>query len=363
MIRYPEHRSSTMPVVIRFGRLGDMVLQTPLLHLLHMRYGQPCRLVTSGYWTSELLRHCEDVDGIWQLRHRHRPFLLSPERWRLVHALRRCTGPIYVSEDATRQLPKIRRLLGFAQIPSERCLFLADELSPPTHWVDRLLHFGSKTPAAYKSELYPVPQTKCRSAPKLFLSAGDRADRDAWLHHNGISHDQIVLLQPGNKRAMKWGRARASDSKAWPERCWVELARAMRAKLPHACLILCGSADEEPMLMKIKAAAGVTGLNVVTRELPLRRLMAVMEIAHSLVSIDTGPSHIAGALGCPQVVLYGSESRAVWGRRGSSGQPIIEMGGPPECHVASDISSDRVIAAWCNLATQLAATSARVPAI
>jgi len=44
-----------IPIVIRFGRLGDMVLLSPLLNLLHRRYRNPCWLIGSGPW-SALLR-------------------------------------------------------------------------------------------------------------------------------------------------------------------------------------------------------------------------------------------------------------------------------------------------------------------
>ena len=336
--------------MIRFGRLGDMVLQTPLLHLLHQRYGQPCRLVTSGPWSSELLRHCADVHDIWQLSGRHRPFLLSPERWRLARGLRRCTGPIYVSEDVTRQLPKTRRLLRIAGVPIERCVFLADDASAPLHWVDRLLHFGSMTPPAYDALRFPVAPESRWDAPRLTIGPDDRADRDAWIRERGIATHPIVLVQPGNKRAMKWGRTRGDDSKAWPVAAWAELIAAVHHDLPTACILLCGSVGEAPLLQEIRIAAHVSRVNVATRELPLRRLLSLMEIAHCMISVDTGPSHMAAAAGCPLIVLYGAESRQKWGRRSPFGRPITELGGPPGSRAARDIPVDQVVAAWRNIA-------------
>ena len=46
---------SCAPLVVRFGMLDDMVLLTPLLRLLHRRYGQPCRVIGSGRWLEPLL--------------------------------------------------------------------------------------------------------------------------------------------------------------------------------------------------------------------------------------------------------------------------------------------------------------------
>ena len=42
------------PLVIRFGAFGDMVLLTPLLRMLHRRYGQACRVLGSGRWLEPL---------------------------------------------------------------------------------------------------------------------------------------------------------------------------------------------------------------------------------------------------------------------------------------------------------------------
>lgn len=332
-------------MVVRFGRLGDMVLQTPLLHLLHKRYGKPCVLVTSGPWSRELLDGSDDVAEIWQLKHRHRPLLLSPERWKLIRALRVCRGPIYVTEDSARQVGKIRRLFALAGIPRDRCLFITDQSIAERHWVDRLLRFGRMTPPAFAAGNEIAPEDAWK-APRLDIRAADRMDRDAWLREHRITHRALVLVQPGNKRAMKWGRARNDDNKGWPIANWAKLLRTIRASLPGACILLCGSASEEILLEEIRDAAKVDGVNVAARDLPLRRLLAIMEIAHCLISVDTGPSHMAAAIGCPLVVIYGAEPQSVWARRSPTASPIIELGGPPSSCTARDVTPNLVVDAW-----------------
>ncbi len=337
---------STTPLLIRFGRIGDMVLQTPLLHLLHRRFGQPCRLLTSGPWSRPLFAGNPDVAEIWQLRTRHVPFLLSPERWRLVAALRKHEGPIYVSEDSERQLPKIRRLLRLGAIAPDRCIYLGDSKIEDPHWVERLLRFAAMTPPALRAEDYPVSPSAAWSAPRLDVHPADRIDRDTWLQRRGLTGLPLVLLQPGNKRAIKWRRARTQDSKAWPTARWVTLLQAMRSAHPEACLLLCGSSREEPLLRDIRRLANIAGVEIAAGDLPLRRLLAVMEIAHSMVAVDTGPAHMAAAVGCPLVVLYGAESPSLWGRRSPMHRPVVELGGPPEHHAVEQISLDLVVDAW-----------------
>ncbi len=326
-----------------------MVLQTPLLHLLHRRFGQPCRLLTSGPWSRPLFAGNSDVGEIWQLRARHVPFLLSPERWRLVATLRKHEGPVYVSEDSERQLPKIRRLLRLSAIAPDRCIYLTDSGIEDRHWVDRLLRFAVMTPPALRADDYPVSSPGEWSAPRLHVPPADRIDRDDWLRRRGLSGRPLVLLQPANKRAIKWGRARTQDNKAWPAERWVALLRAMRSELPEVCLLLCGSSPEERLLRDIRRMANICGVEIAARDLPLRRLLAVMEIAHSMVAVDTGPAHMAAAVGCPLVVLYGAESPHVWGRRSPMRRPVIELGGPPGYQAVDQIPLGPVVDAWLRI--------------
>lgn len=344
-----------VPLVVRFGRLGDMVLQAPVLHLLHHRYGHPCILLTSGPWSTALYAGSEDVADIWQLSARHAPFVLSPERWRLVSALRRHRGPIYITEDSVRQVPKIKRLLAFAGIADAQCVFISDyPVQQGEHWVDQLLRFGRLTPTAIRASDYRASHMPLQIAPKLSLYPSDRADRAIWMATRGISFDKpLILLQPGNKRAMKWRRQRPVDAKAWPVERWAFLIKAMHSQLPTATLLLCGSSAEKNLLCEIRDATGVEQVAVATDDLPLRRLLGLLEIAHSMVSVDTGPAHMAAAVGCPLVVLYGAESPLRWGRRSSLDRPVIELGGPPQ-RTVEEISLAQVVAAWSAVAAQVA---------
>src|ERR1700694_3831948 len=176
-----------------------MVLQAPLLHLLRRRFGLPCRLLTSGPWSSELFANDPDVGEIWQLRARHRPFIASPERWRLIGLLRRHEGPVYVSEDIPRHVSRTRRMLKLAGIQDDRCVYLVDQAQADDHWVERLLRLGMSTPRSLCSEQYPACADDLCPAPKLHVDPLARMDCDGWLRERGFAGRPLVLIQVGNK--------------------------------------------------------------------------------------------------------------------------------------------------------------------
>ena len=123
----------------------------------------------------------------------------------------------------------------------------------------------------------------------------------------------------------------------------------MHADMPTAHLVLCGSPVETGVLNAIRQATNVGNVEIATHDLPIRRLLAVLERAHSMVSVDTGPAHLAAAMGCPLVTLYGSHSPLRWSRRSPFGKPVIDLGGAPQTRMVADISLADVIATWRRL--------------
>ncbi len=335
------------PVVVRFGAFGDLVLLTPLLHLLHRRYGRPCSVVTSGDWAQPLLGDHPDVERLLQVRSRRRPYLLDPQQWRLTRALRRLPdGPVYVCDEMA--LGKVRALLARGGETAQRCVYASDlAMGRDEHWVDRWLRFGLLTPAAFDAAEFGWRDEDIVAAPLLHISAADRDDCDDWLRARGFADAPLVLLQPGNKRTLKRGRlGTVGDDKHWPTQHWATLCRLIVARLPRARIVLCGTPREIGVLDDIRAAAALPQVHIAADDLPVRRLLALLERAHSMVSIDTGPAHAAAAMGCALVVLYGAASPLNWAPRSLSGSAVTTLVSPTGSARVADIAPQSVAAAW-----------------
>ncbi|MGH8163585.1 MAG: glycosyltransferase family 9 protein, partial [Rhodanobacteraceae bacterium] len=288
-----------------------------------------------------------------QVTARHRPLLFSPQRWQMLRALRANRGgPLYVCETEPRALAKIRRMLTLARIDASCCVFITDlPPLPDEHWVDRLSRLASQTPKTFAGFDDANIDEKPNVAPRLFVDAVDRADREAWLAARGIAGRELILVQPANKRSMRWNGVRdpADDDKAWPRERWIALLRALTTQNPNVRILLCGAPPEAPLLTEIADAAASANVIVAARDMTLRRLMALAQIARAMISVDTGPAHVAAALGCPLVVLFGAHSPRVWGPRSATGSAVIALGGPPCSSRVADIALADVLAAWGSL--------------
>ena len=338
------------PFVIRHGRVGDMIMQTALSAALHRRYGAPCQIVGAGPWNRSIAFGNPDISRCWTVA-RHAPFVLSWQWPLLVHALRRSApGPIYVAEYQYRQLPRVKRLLWVSGIDLNRCVFIDEEPGDHGHWMDALMRLGERTPTALRASDYPVIRDEGEFAPRIFVRDSERRARDVWLREHGWYGRAIVLVQPGNHRSMstrsrrRWGDR---DDKRWPLGYWREALGAVRERFPEALIMLRGAIREIPMLERMRKSMGITGVEVVGLE--LRPLFALLEVVHSVISVDTGPAHAAAALGAPVVVLFGGASQSVWLPRGGSGRSIIGLGGPPERNHVATISVREVVDAWDTL--------------
>lgn len=104
--------------------------------------------------------------------------------------------------------------------------------------------------------------------------------------------DRYIVLSPG-------GGWRA---KCWPAERFGALCQRIRDELGLACLINYGP-GEESLAEEVRLASGKA--NPVVYDGELGTLMALLRGAECIIGGDTGPLHLAVALGSPCVALFG----------------------------------------------------------
>jgi ADP-heptose:LPS heptosyltransferase len=318
-------------LVLRCGAFGDMVLLTALIRELHALWRCPIDLVTSGPWSDPLLRGQPGVGDIFTLRSRKTPYWLAPDQWRTVRALRaRTPAPTWFCDggDAGRQL------LERSGIGAPCIVDVNDHpLLPGEHATEQWRRLAQIRPPAWADFAWPGAMTGLSGA-HLEVSTQQLSDLAAWLRARGLSGRPLILVQMGNKRTMRRGLRRlAVNHKHWPQQRWAEVIGHVRRRCPDHLILLLGTPPESELNQELIASAGIAGLFDVADDLPVPRLVALLSRADALITVDSGPAHVAAAVACPQVVLFGKASPALyrpWGVAGAQVEVLLgQQGGEP----------------------------------
>jgi heptosyltransferase I len=108
----------------------------------------------------------------------------------------------------------------------------------------------------------------------------------------GVAIERYVVLSP----AGGW------RSKCWPPDRYGALCQKIRATLEMPCVLNYGPGEED-LISAVKAASGEA--DPIAYNGSLEQLMALVRNAACIVGGDTGPLHLAIALGTPAVAIFG----------------------------------------------------------
>jgi hypothetical protein len=146
---------SCNPIVVRFGLPGDEVSLTPLVHLLHRRYGLPSVVLGCGSWMKRLPAGHPDVQAVLPVAHPGWPYWLDPTQRAAAQILReRLQGAVYVCDDDASG--RTYRFLRRAGIHLDQCRFANPDCPPrkAEHWADRWHRFAQMTPPAFAASAW-----------------------------------------------------------------------------------------------------------------------------------------------------------------------------------------------------------------
>jgi heptosyltransferase I len=116
------------------------------------------------------------------------------------------------------------------------------------------------------------------------------AVREKW----AVEGHRYVALQPG----ARW------VNKRWPAESFHALVRALHQEQPELRFVILGSQDDRPLGEAIRSAASEACLDL-TGLTTLPEMIEWLRLSQLLVTNDTGPMHVAAALGRPVIALFG----------------------------------------------------------
>jgi heptosyltransferase-2 len=133
--------------------------------------------------------------------------------------------------------------------------------------------------------------------PRIHLSRESRTAGQALLEraHLDAVKGPVIGLFPG----AEFGR-----SKRWPWQRFAELAHKLRRERPEVQQVLIAGPKEVWLTVRVHEESGKIH-PVVGPDLDLGRLAAVLHHLDLMITNDSGPMHLAAALGVPCVALFG----------------------------------------------------------
>ena len=89
----------------------------------------------------------------------------------------------------------------------------------------------------------------------------------------------------------------------WPIENFIALAKQIAMEDDDARFVLYGAASDQARIATLTAALSGKAMSY-AGQFSLRETVAMMACTHLYIGVDTGPTHLFGALGKPMVVLY-----------------------------------------------------------
>jgi ADP-heptose:LPS heptosyltransferase len=297
-------------LVVRAGALGDTLMATPVLPALAERYPAAAIDVLASAAAAPLLAGHPRLERVLQLRWRNLPYAMSLEKPALVRRLRAASYDLaIVLEHAARYYDLVRRarprrIAGFLETPFDPALSsAANNLRAAgfDDWASRPL------------------------APEVFLEERDREEARAVVNRSQLP---LIGLHAGYGPIGRSKRNQDVRQRGWKLENFIDLGRDLAAR--GMSIVLTGSAGDRPAVEQIARGLPAGSFVNAAGRLGVRGLAAAIGMMDAFVSVDSGPAHIAAAVGTPLVVLWGpgilEQTRPIGARA-----PVVVVRHPPPC--------------------------------
>ncbi len=273
--------------IVRTGALGDVILTLPVIHNLRRAYPHaPLDLVGNSRLLELAKGHNIHIDNI------------DRAAW----------APLFAPdgmpfEELANRLHKTDLLISYLPDPDgifaqNLCRIGVSRVithtprpieTHPIHTIDHLLQ-----PLHSLNIATPIAQ------PFIHLTTEDQQAVAPYL-----TPLPVLLIHPGS----------GGVSKRWPPECFAEVANALTEQTHCQIFLSSGPADDD---LAQRVASHIKTNVKILPELPLRHLAAIMSHCTAYLGNDSGPSHLAAAMGVPSVVLFGPTHPHQWAPRGPS---------------------------------------------
>lgn len=277
-------------LVCQLRQIGDVLLTTPSIRLLHERYPDAAIDVFTEKKCVPVLENNPHVRRVWALDKKALPNFLAELRY-----YARIARENYDLVVDFQQLPRCRfvTLLSRAEV----------RLSYPPPWYNRLLytHWTQPAPAysaAYKAGiLAPLGIVWQGQAPELFLTEGEKAWAREYLAGFGLTAGGFITLDPTHRRI----------TRLWPAEHFGDMVGRIHAARPGLrFLILFGPGERDLAAEVVSRCPAPEACILPEKVIGLRQMAAVQSLALMHVGNCSSPRHFAVAVGVRTLTIQGA---------------------------------------------------------
>ncbi len=293
----PSWQSCKNMLVIRLDNMGDLLMSTPAIRALKETFNSHITILTSSM-AAGIARHIPEINEVltfdvpW-VKTSNASF--GPDFFSLVEVLKEKQFDAAVVFTVFSQNPMPAIMLAYlADIPLRLALCRENPYQLLTNWVP-------------DEEPYTFIKHQVERDLDLVATVGARTSNDhlsiqipdAWeptkkkLHKNSINLQKPwMILHPGV----------SEPKRQYPIKNWIEVGKKLILDFGYQ-LLLTGSSAEKQLTDEIQQGIGTNAFSIAGL-LNLDELICLIKEAPLLLSVNTGPVHIAAATQTPVVVLY-----------------------------------------------------------
>lgn len=326
---------------INFARIGDLVMSIPMIRVL----SKEANFIT--------LTRPFGLDILRRENHTQNLFLKHPNRRDSKFTKLWIRSPYDELKEALISLNITEVIMNKKEIPAIKS-FISRALPQATirtlaatrnrdHYSD--YHRRLLESAGFETDHYnPVPQ--------LLINEEDRLMAKDYL---SVIGNRTVAIQLG---AQKTDRSnvlrRRIDPKCPPWIIWTALIRWILEHDQADSILIHGSPREGALFKHLLGLLPATFRDRIhngTQDIPISKAPAILQQCMAMISPDTGPAHIAAAVGCPLLALFGPSDHQFYRMTGD---------GPVELLIAPDndltiLPCENAIQSWQNLYSMIPA--------
>ncbi|GJL50710.1 MAG: glycosyl transferase family 9 [Nitrospirales bacterium] len=284
-------------LIIKLRYIGDVVLSTPVLSILRQQFPHASLVCLVNPGTQEVLQHNPHVNDVLVMA---RGSLVEQIQFWL-ELRRRQFDCVIDLTDGDRSA-----FLTWISGASRRIGFNSEN-----RWRGKLYShcissgIASRHMVEYHTQaLTFVDAPSVVQKPEVFVGSEQTARAQARLDELGLLGRRWVMVHP---TARYW-------FKAWPFERFASLCDRLAEN--SLSIILVGDDRDQEVATKIQEVAKTRIFSLVGKT-PLLVLAALMQKAELFIGNDTGLMHMASAVECPVLGLFGPTNPETWGPRGS----------------------------------------------